>query len=52
MGLCDLAVGAAALSDLVHKETFTEMRKVYSALRMPTVGAAARSWSEVAAQGI
>ena len=29
-----------AMSDLVHKEAFTEMHKVYSALRLPTVGGA------------
>ena len=44
MGLYDLAVGAAAMSDLGHKEAFTEMDKVYSSLRLPTVGAATRSW--------
>ena len=46
MGTSDLAaVLAAAMSDLVHKVAFTEMHKVYSALRLPTVGAVTRSWS-------
>ena len=41
LGISDLA----AMSNLVHKEAFTEMRKVYSALRLPTVGAVTRPWS-------
>ena len=30
------------MSDLVHEEAFTERPKVYSALRLPTVGAVTR----------
>ena len=45
------AVCAAARSDLVHTEVFAGTHKVCSTLRSSTVGAAARSWSEVASQG-
>ena len=51
MGFSDLPVSAAAMSDLVHKEAFTGMHKVYSALRVPTVGTVTRSPSEGAAKG-
>merc|ERR1719251_347767 len=51
MGLSDLAVFAAAMSDLVHKEASQELLKVYSAMKLPTVGAVTRFWSEAAVKG-
>ena len=36
----------AAMCDLVHKEAFNEMHKVYSVVRLPTVGAVTQFWSE------
>lgn len=37
-GLHELAVFAAVLSDLVHKEALGGLHKVYTSLRLPTVG--------------
>jgi len=51
MGLSDLAIFAAAMSDLVHMEAFKDLHKVYSALNLPTVGAVTRKWSDLAAKG-
>jgi len=51
MTLADLAVFAAAMSDLVHKEASKDMHNVYSAMRLPTVGAVPRFWAEGAVKG-
>jgi len=51
MGLSDLSIFAAAMSDLVHKEASKEVHKIYSAMRLPTVGPVTRFWSEGAVKG-
>merc|ERR1719394_967144 len=51
MGLSDLTIFAAAMSDLVHKEASKEVHRVYTALQLPTVGDVTRFWSEWAVKG-
>jgi len=45
LALEDLAIFAAVMADLVHKEVFQEMFKVYSSLHLPTVGPVPKRWS-------
>merc|ERR1719510_1015635 len=48
LGLHELAVFAAVLSDLVYKEASVALQKVYSELQLPTVGPVTRSLSNEA----
>jgi len=48
LGLHELAVFAAVLSDLVYKEASGELLKVFASLRLPTVGAVPVHWSQQA----
>jgi len=48
IGLKELAVFASVMSDLVHKEAFEGMFKVYSSLRLPTVGPVPKRWADQA----
>merc|ERR1719401_88412 len=48
LGLHELAVFAAVLSDLVHKEASGGLHKVFTGLRLPTVGPVPEQWSEAA----
>jgi len=45
LGLKDLAVFVAVLTDLVHREALHGMHEVYSSLRLPTVGPVPEHWS-------
>jgi len=45
LGLHELAVFAAVLSDLVHKEVLGGLHQVYTSLRLPTVGTVPQRWS-------
>lgn len=48
LGLRELSVFAAALSDLVHKEAMGGLHKVYTSLRLPTIGSVPHRWAESA----
>jgi len=48
LGLHELAVFAAVLSDLVHKEASGEVHKVFTHMRLDTVDAVSAQWSEAA----
>merc|ERR1719203_2547279 len=46
LGLHELAVFAAVLSDLVNREATGALHKVFSDLRLPTIGPVTEFWSE------
>jgi len=48
LGLHELAVFAAVLSDLVNREAAGSLQKVYSDLQLPTTGPVTEFWSEEA----
>jgi len=48
LGLRELAVFAASLSDLVHKEAMGGLHRVYTSLRLPTIGFVPHRWAESA----
>jgi len=48
LGLREMAVFAAALSDLVHKEAMGGLHRVYTSLRLPTMGPVPHRWAESA----
>lgn len=48
LGLEELAVFAAVMSDLVHKEALQGLQKAYASLRLPTVGPVPKRWSDQA----
>lgn len=46
LGLQELAVFTVVLSDLVHKEESGELNKVFTKMRLPTIGPLPVQWSE------
>jgi len=48
LGLHELAVFAAVLADLVHKEASGELHKVFATMNLPTVGPVPVYWAELA----
>jgi len=48
LGLEELAVFVAVMSDLVHAEALQGLHKAYASLRLPTVGPVPKRWSELA----
>jgi hypothetical protein len=46
LGLHELAIFVAALSDLVHMEALSDVQKIYTAFKLPTVGSVPRIWAD------